>query len=138
MANEDLPSFSLGISQIETQKIVHDSNQIMGFTPGNFNYTKLGFSENRSKQRNDPEKLNILREAFAEWGDRSMFATIALGATQSPWGVASGAIVGHLVATSPAILGGAFLANYISEKLVSYLGGVLFLGFVVATLFEVF
>ncbi|KAM3252923.1 hypothetical protein P3L10_006993 [Capsicum annuum] len=37
----------------------------MGFTPGNFNYTKLGFSENRSKQRNDPEKLNILREAFA-------------------------------------------------------------------------
>ena len=38
---------------------------------------------------------------------------------QSPWGVASGAIAGHLVATSIAILGGAFLANYISEKLVS-------------------
>ncbi|PHT57001.1 GDT1-like protein 2, chloroplastic [Capsicum baccatum] len=46
-----------------------------------------------------------------------MFATIALGATQSPWGVASGVIAGHLVATSPAILGGPFLANYISEKL---------------------
>jgi len=37
---------------------------------------------------------------------------------QSPWGVASGAIAGHLLATSIAILGGAFLANYISEKLV--------------------
>lgn len=37
---------------------------------------------------------------------------------QSPWGVATGAIAGHLVATSIAILGGAFLANYISEKLV--------------------
>lgn len=37
---------------------------------------------------------------------------------QSPWGVASGAIAGHLVATTVAILGGAFLANYISEKLV--------------------
>ncbi|XP_056170238.1 protein PAM71-homolog, chloroplastic isoform X2 [Syzygium oleosum] len=57
---------------------------------------------------------------FAEWGDRSMLATIALGAAQSPWGVASGAIVGHLVATSIAILGGAFLANYISEKLYSF------------------
>ncbi|KAG1361450.1 putative GDT1-like protein 2, chloroplastic [Cocos nucifera] len=34
----------------------------------------------------------------------------------SPWGVASGAIAGHLSATSIAILGGAFLANYISEK----------------------
>lgn len=37
---------------------------------------------------------------------------------QSAWGVASGAIAGHLLATSIAIVGGAFLANYISEKLV--------------------
>ncbi|KAF3640940.1 putative UMP/CMP kinase-like [Capsicum annuum] len=65
MANEDSPSFSLGISQIETQKAVHDSNQVLSFTPSNFDYTKLGFSENRSKQWNDPEKLKILREAFA-------------------------------------------------------------------------
>ncbi|KAJ7004697.1 hypothetical protein D5086_007367 [Populus alba] len=75
---------------------------------------------------------------FAEWGDRSMLATIALGAAQSPWGVATGAIAGHLVATSIAILGGAFLANYISEKLVGYLGGVLFLVFAVATFFGFF
>lgn len=75
---------------------------------------------------------------FAEWGDRSMLATIALGAAQSPWGVASGAILGHLVATLIAVLGGSFLANYISEKLVGYLGGVLFLLFAVATFFGFF
>ncbi|XP_057431438.1 protein PAM71-homolog, chloroplastic [Lotus japonicus] len=75
---------------------------------------------------------------FAEWGDRSMLATIALAAAQSPWGVASGAIAGHLLATTIAILGGAFLANYISEKLVGYLGGGLFLIFAVATFFGVF
>ncbi|KAG6597316.1 protein PAM71-homolog, chloroplastic [Cucurbita moschata] len=75
---------------------------------------------------------------FAEWGDRSMLATIALGAAQSPWGVATGAITGHLIATTIAILGGALLANYISEKLVGYVGGVLFLIFAVATFFGVF
>ncbi|CAA2986202.1 GDT1 2, chloroplastic [Olea europaea subsp. europaea] len=97
--------------------------------------------ENVSKRLSNP--LEIVSKSFslvffAEWGDRSMLATIALGAAQSPWGVASGAIVGHLLATSFAILGGAFLANYISEKLVGYLGGALFLGFAVATFFGVF
>ncbi|KAM3320719.1 hypothetical protein P3S67_007921 [Capsicum chacoense] len=65
MANEHSPSFILDISQIETQKAVHDSNQVLGFTPYKFDYTKLGFSENRPKQRNDPKKLKILREGFA-------------------------------------------------------------------------
>ncbi|KAL6650280.1 hypothetical protein ACP70R_009205 [Stipagrostis hirtigluma subsp. patula] len=75
---------------------------------------------------------------FAEWGDRSMLATIALGAAQSPFGVASGAIAGHLIATALAIVGGAFLAKYLSEKLVGLLGGVLFLLFAAATFFGVF
>ncbi|KAM3359440.1 GDT1-like protein 2, chloroplastic [Capsicum galapagoense] len=78
------------------------------------------------------KKIRMDNKREGEWGDRSMLATIALGTAQ---GVASGAIAGHLVATSLSILGGAFVANYISEKLVGYLGGVLFLVFAIATFF---
>ncbi|KAG5560541.1 hypothetical protein RHGRI_003759 [Rhododendron griersonianum] len=97
--------------------------------------------EKASKQLSNPLEIvwkSLSLVFFAEWGDRSMLATIALGAAQSPWGVASGAIAGHLLATSIAILGGAFLANYISEKLVGCLGGALFLVFAVATFLGVF
>ncbi|RZC68825.1 hypothetical protein C5167_031993 [Papaver somniferum] len=83
--------------------------------------------------------LEIIWKSFSlEWGDRSMLATIALGAAQSPWGVAGGAIAGHLLATLVAIIGGALLANYISEKLVGYFGGSLFLVFAGATLLGIF
>ncbi|XP_047951969.1 protein PAM71-homolog, chloroplastic isoform X1 [Salvia hispanica] len=97
--------------------------------------------EKASKRLSNP--LEVIWKSFslvffAEWGDRSMLATIALGAAQSPWGVASGAIVGHLIATSLAILGGALLAKYISEKLVGYVGGVLFIVFGIATFFGAF
>ena len=75
---------------------------------------------------------------IAEWGDRSMLATIALGAAQSPLGVALGASVGHLVATLIAVVGGALLSEKISERQVGITGGILFIVFAVATLAGVF
>jgi len=75
---------------------------------------------------------------LAEWGDRSMLATIALGAAQNPVGVAIGATVGHAAATAIAVLGGALAGKYVSERSVNMASGVLFLLFAAATAYTMF
>ncbi|KAL3646045.1 Protein pam71, chloroplastic [Castilleja foliolosa] len=73
----------------------------------------------------------------AEWGDKSFFSTIALAAASSPLGVIAGALAGHGVATLLAVLGGSFLGTYLSEKVIAYIGGTLFLVFAAVTLVEI-
>ncbi|KAG6606057.1 Protein PAM71, chloroplastic, partial [Cucurbita argyrosperma subsp. sororia] len=72
-----------------------------------------------------------------EWGDKSFFSTIALAAASSPLGVIGGALAGHGVATLLAVLGGSLLGTFLSEKIIAYVGGVLFLVFAAITLIEI-
>ncbi|XP_010473668.1 PREDICTED: GDT1-like protein 1, chloroplastic isoform X2 [Camelina sativa] len=73
----------------------------------------------------------------AEWGDKSFFSTIALAAAASPLGVIAGALAGHGAATLLAVLGGSLLGNFLSEKAIAYVGGVLFLVFAAVTVAEI-
>ncbi|CAA7053804.1 unnamed protein product [Microthlaspi erraticum] len=73
----------------------------------------------------------------AEWGDKSFFSTIALAAASSPLGVIAGALAGHGAATLLAVLGGSLLGNFLSEKAIAYVGGVLFLVFAAVTVAEI-
>eukprot|EP00179_Madagascaria_erythrocladioides_P006805 CAMPEP_0198323420 /NCGR_PEP_ID=MMETSP1450-20131203/11665_1 /TAXON_ID=753684 ORGANISM="Madagascaria erythrocladiodes, Strain CCMP3234" /NCGR_SAMPLE_ID=MMETSP1450 /ASSEMBLY_ACC=CAM_ASM_001115 /LENGTH=293 /DNA_ID=CAMNT_0044027117 /DNA_START=122 /DNA_END=1003 /DNA_ORIENTATION=+ len=70
---------------------------------------------------------------LAEWGDRSQIATIAFAAAKDVWGVTFGGMLGHTICTSIAVMGGRMLAARISERMVSLVGGVLFLVFAVLT-----
>ncbi|XP_020097903.1 GDT1-like protein 1, chloroplastic [Ananas comosus] len=73
----------------------------------------------------------------AEWGDKSFFSTIALAAASSPLGVIGGALAGHALATLVAVLGGSLLGTFLSEKVIAYVGGSLFLLFAAVTLIEI-
>jgi len=72
---------------------------------------------------------------FAEWGDRSQIATIALSAAKNPYGVTLGGCIGHTMCTGMAVLGGRMLAARISEKTVSIFGGIIFLVFGIHSVF---
>lgn len=68
---------------------------------------------------------------LAEWGDRSQMATIILATTENIWSVIIGGVLGHAVCTGLAVLGGRIIASKISVRLVTFIGGVVFLIFAV-------
>lgn len=75
---------------------------------------------------------------LAEWGDRSQFATIILASQNNAYGVCLGGIIGHMICTGIAVLGGRFLAQKVDPKYVTIVGALVFLGFALFGLGQMF
>ncbi|XP_055627047.1 transmembrane protein 165 [Toxorhynchites rutilus septentrionalis] len=95
----------------------------------------------KNKQRS---ALNLLMRIFmqaftmtflAEWGDRSQLTTIILSARENVYGVITGGVIGHAICTGLAVIGGRMIAQKISVRTVTLIGGVVFLLFAVSALF---
>ncbi|XP_071787216.1 putative divalent cation/proton antiporter TMEM165 isoform X2 [Asterias amurensis] len=72
---------------------------------------------------------------LAEWGDRSQITTIILAAREDVFGVSIGGILGHALCTALAVIGGRMIAQRISARTVTLVGGVVFLVFALSALF---
>ena len=72
---------------------------------------------------------------LAEWGDRSQLATIVLAAREDLDAVIIGGILGHGLCTGLAVLGGRMIAQRISVRTVTLVGGVVFIMFALTALF---
>lgn len=72
---------------------------------------------------------------LAEWGDRSQLTTIILAAREDVYGVVVGGVLGHSFCTGLAVLGGRIIAQKISVRTVTIIGGLVFLLFAVTALF---
>ncbi|KAK2577490.1 hypothetical protein KPH14_003587 [Odynerus spinipes] len=72
---------------------------------------------------------------LAEWGDRSQLTTIILAAREDVYGVVFGGILGHSFCTGLAVLGGRMIAQKISVRTVTIIGGLVFLLFALTALF---
>lgn len=82
----------------------------------------------------------VLMQSFtmtflAEWGDRSQLTTIILGARENVWGVIVGGVLGHSICTGLAVLGGRMIAQKISVRTVTLVGGAVFLIFALSAFF---
>ncbi|KAL6107554.1 tmem165 [Pungitius sinensis] len=83
-----------------------------------------------------PIFLQALTLTFvAEWGDRSQLTTIILAAREDPFGVAVGGTLGHCLCTGLAVVGGRMIAQKISVRTVTIIGGIVFLAFAFSALF---
>ncbi|KAM3111697.1 TMEM165/GDT1 family protein [Phormidesmis sp. 146-33] len=83
----------------------------------------------------------ICLEAFVlvfmgELGDRTQITTITLAASNNALGITLGSIAGHGICTAIAVMGGRLIAGHISERMVTTIGGILFLVFAGVSWFE--
>lgn len=70
---------------------------------------------------------------LAEWGDRTQIASLTISAKTSAVPVIIGGGFAYAVCALLAVLVGKLVSNYLSEKVMSLIGGIVFLVFGILT-----
>ena len=73
---------------------------------------------------------------LSEWGDKTMFSTIVIASVFNVYGVFFGAITSYFLTCLIAVLAGKFFGRYLNEKIMCYVGGLIFIAFALDYLIE--
>lgn len=124
-------------------KLLYDAYQMSPSAPccGEVREAEKTLEQSNFKLGCRSPRWGIILQSFgltfaAEWGDRTQLATIALASSNNPFGVTIGAILGHAICAAIAVVGGRLVAGRISERVLTALGGGLFVLFGVVALVE--
>jgi Ca2+/H+ antiporter, TMEM165/GDT1 family len=123
-------------------KLLYDASQMQpGATCAEVEEAKDTIEQADRQFAQKGKRRGIVLKSFvltflAEWGDRTQIATIALAASNPPVGVTAGAILGHTICAAIAVIGGRLVAGRLSERVLTFLGGILFIGFGIVAIFE--
>lgn len=134
------------LAEVEEEIAMNDKNDQMEDLEGGGKRQPpkhTGFSQFASQLKNlasfvlSPVWIQVFVMTFlGEWGDRSQIATIAMAAGSNYWFVIFGAIIGHMLCTAAACIGGELLASRISMRTVTLGGALAFFVFAVMYFYD--
>lgn len=117
-------------------KLLYDASRLPPKAPlaEEENAARAAVNQRSQRQINPLLWRLVLLEALiltftAEWGDRTQIATMTLASTNHPLGVIVGATLGHAICAAIAVTLGHLVAGRLSERLLTAIGGSLFLVF---------
>jgi len=102
------------------------------------NYNSLVNDEERNNN-NDKSTWKLCLELFAflcisEFGDKSEISTVTIAAVYNIYGVLLGTMIAYFFAIVIATFLGHVVGQYLTEKMMSITGGILFIGFAIQIL----
>lgn len=139
-AQEEMEEVQMDLRKREDEREREAQTSMISEAEGGTSGTRTGQLTRRKNRAAWYLASRIFFQAFtmtflAEWGDRSQLTTIILGARENVYGVIVGGCLGHAFCTGLAVIGGRLIAQKISVRTVTLIGGVVFLLFAVSSLF---
>jgi putative Ca2+/H+ antiporter (TMEM165/GDT1 family) len=119
--------------KMESKSVKEEYEEEMQETEANYNLV------NDQENNNQKSTWKLCFELFAflcisEFGDKSEISTVTIAAVYNLYAVLMGTMIAYFFAIAIAAFLGHYVGQYLTEKMMSIIGGLLFVGFAIQIL----